>query len=258
MPKPSICVNIRALVRSALCGASAPRHSTESALRTCTRERRVVCTALIALGALLDRLVPPTARANTPPDATALCQLLLAARQRLELAAASTRASSPFPQLPLLQPQHTCGPPFVRADGAFGGELHYSFANSSPALVKPHAGGYGTAEAGPFSEHTRADDGTASGPEDDDEADEKALSELSGSDSASSAKRRRARTNFTSGQMLELEKAFITCHYPDLVAREAIAAHLRLPESRVQVRVICLKLFKLLSTTFELDPIEFI
>ena len=48
-------------------------------------------------------------------------------------------------------------------------------------------------------------------------------------------KRRRSRTNFTSWQMDELERAFHDCHYPDIFSREALAVRLNLVESRVQV-----------------------
>lgn len=261
-----LCEHPRALCSLEALDSIASRTASHTAR---TRERRVVCTALIALGALFDRLVPPAARANTPLDAAAaaapLHQLvaLAAARQRLAFAAArsdSALAACPFPPLLLPPPPHTCGAPFVPADDPFPNDVHWPLPNSflaadpTSAFVKPHdadddggatspaaPGGYSATEAEPTSEDTMAmaDDAAEPGLANDehvqDEADEKALSELSGSDSASSARRRRARTNFTSGQMLELEKAFITCHYPDLLAREAIAARLRLPESRVQV-----------------------
>lgn len=48
-------------------------------------------------------------------------------------------------------------------------------------------------------------------------------------------KRRRSRTNFTSWQMDELERAFHECHYPDIFSRETLATRLNLVESRVQV-----------------------
>ncbi len=57
----------------------------------------------------------------------------------------------------------------------------------------------------------------------------------SSSSSGNSAKRRRARTNFSSWQLAELDKSFHSKHYPDLYGRQALAAKLDLPESRIQV-----------------------
>ncbi|CAF1002498.1 unnamed protein product [Adineta ricciae] len=48
-------------------------------------------------------------------------------------------------------------------------------------------------------------------------------------------KHKRTRTNFTSSQIVELEKAFQNGHYPDIYMREALAIKLDLIESRVQV-----------------------
>ena len=49
--------------------------------------------------------------------------------------------------------------------------------------------------------------------------------------------RRRQRTNFSNWQLLELERAFTNCHYPDQAAREALANALGLAESRIQVSI---------------------
>ena len=44
-----------------------------------------------------------------------------------------------------------------------------------------------------------------------------------------------SRTIFTSYQVKELEEAFNKAHYPDVYAREALAAKTQLPEDRIQV-----------------------
>ena len=61
------------------------------------------------------------------------------------------------------------------------------------------------------------------------------LSHASPPEDDEEAKRRRSRTNFSQWQLEELERAFLSCHYPDVFMREGLAIRLDLKESRVAV-----------------------
>ncbi|XP_030382373.1 homeobox protein unc-4 [Scaptodrosophila lebanonensis] len=55
------------------------------------------------------------------------------------------------------------------------------------------------------------------------------------SSNGSAGKRRRCRTNFNTWQLEELERAFLSSHYPDVFMREALAMRLDLKEGRIAV-----------------------
>ncbi|EDW62472.2 uncharacterized protein Dvir_GJ16596, partial [Drosophila virilis] len=55
------------------------------------------------------------------------------------------------------------------------------------------------------------------------------------SSAAAAANRRRSRTNFNTWQLEELERAFLSSHYPDVFMREALAMRLDLKEGRIAV-----------------------
>ena len=57
--------------------------------------------------------------------------------------------------------------------------------------------------------------------------------------SSSACISRRSRTNFNTWQLDELERAFNSCHYPDILMREHLALRLELRESRVAVSEWC-------------------
>ncbi len=72
---------------------------------------------------------------------------------------------------------------------------------------------------------------------DSDDTEDSGSQRSNGNNGSNGNNRRRSRTNFNSWQLDELERAFMSCHYPDVFMREALALRLDLRESRVAVRL---------------------
>lgn len=87
-------------------------------------------------------------------------------------------------------------------------------------------------------------------------ADTLIISGCDGESDEGGSKRRRSRTNFNSWQLEELERAFLSSHYPDVFMREALAVRLELKESRVAVSIFRSHFYKLNTRIFQDNPLE--
>ncbi|XP_046403322.1 homeobox protein unc-4-like [Ischnura elegans] len=149
--------------------------------------------------------------------------------------ASSSSAPRPPPSSPhaALSPQHPPSTPLQLFLGLHHHHHHHARPQQPPQVESPGSS-VGTAAGSPWSSRDCASspsgerDGSEVGGGDDhgDDGGE-------GGDDAS--KRRRSRTNFNNWQLEELERAFLSSHYPDVFMREALALRLELKESRVAV-----------------------